>query len=61
VTFRPRQGLFWLIFGFPIFGALAFVAESFDEDPDYGPRLIWAAGMASTFALLATFTKWISK
>ena len=61
MTYRPRQGLFWLIFGLPVFGALRIGAEAFDDEPNYLAASIWAVGMAVVFATLATFTKILDK
>jgi hypothetical protein len=56
--YRPKRGLFWLAFGFPIF----FVARlsltgAVGREPDLASIAIWSALMAVTFAFLSAFTK----
>ncbi|ATW05106.1 hypothetical protein CHN51_17405 [Sphingorhabdus sp. YGSMI21] len=62
LRFAPKEGLFWLLAGFPIFFLLRLAGQFVIGDVENLQKyIIWAAFMAVAFALLSTFTKILGK
>jgi hypothetical protein len=60
IPFTPKKGLFFFLFGFPIFFGLRLIGQWASGDTENIVRYLWWALLMAFFAgLLGTFTKFL--